>query len=313
VPRRKRKSQGLFDKWIEEDRQWYRRQAKEEARKERQRLKRQKRLERQEQLRHKKQVQHAGHSYGMASRVYRPRKSRGEVEASGSDRAGWIQLIAILSAAPAFLVFLCYPNQTGMTICLVGIVSLPIVTRLLLWEFVERRTAADRAWNASFRSATELAPQTPRDLERPLELMKLSPAEFENEIAWVFERLYPVQAIRTGGAGDGGIDVKIFQNGTLKAIIQAKRHNPRRTLSPAYLREMESNKRLLEVPGIVITTAFFSADTEETNNRVWHIVLINGSEFDRMRTKARFGSIGHEPMITNAQRELSIIFTQPIS
>lgn len=60
-------------------------------------------------------------------------------------------------------------------------------------------------------------PITPDGQRQIMPGTKLSPKEFELEIAWVFKTLYNVRTEVVGGAGDGGIDVKV-DNRPTKAL-----------------------------------------------------------------------------------------------
>jgi hypothetical protein len=118
---------------------------------------------------------------------------------------------------------------------------------------------------------------------------KLSPKEFEREVARVFELLYPVpiNAEVLGGAGDGGIDIKLYdKTGTLLGIIQAKKHDEQKALSPSFLRDLDSCKRRLGVRrAFLVTTARFSVDTSQ-QAKAMGIDLVDGTTFEKMQKLA---------------------------
>jgi restriction system protein len=68
------------------------------------------------------------------------------------------------------------------------------------------------------------------------ELATLTPAEFERHVADLFGHAgYDAQHV--GGAGDGGVDVRVAR-GRRRGIVQCKRYAPRRPVGPALVREV---------------------------------------------------------------------------
>jgi len=115
----------------------------------------------------------------------------------------------------------------------------------------------------------------------------LSPAEFEQEVAWVFGKLSGLQAEVVGKSNDGGIDVKVYDaTGTLVAIMQAKRYTEQKALNPGFLRELDSCKRRMGVPrAYLVTTARFSDEVLQQAQEM-HIDLVDGQLFEDWRQKA---------------------------
>jgi hypothetical protein len=67
-------------------------------------------------------------------------------------------------------------------------------------------------------------------------LYAMTPAEFERHVASVFARSgYVVRVV--GGSGDGGVDVRVWRNGS-RGVVQCKRYRPDRLLGPAVVREL---------------------------------------------------------------------------
>src|SRR5690606_101469 len=63
--------------------------------------------------------------------------------------------------------------------------------------------------------------------ERPIDLSRISPQEFERQVA----RLITYQTGHTtkviGGAGDNGVDIKVYnKDRQLVGVVQCKRYNP---------------------------------------------------------------------------------------
>lgn len=118
-------------------------------------------------------------------------------------------------------------------------------------------------------------------------LVRLTPAQFEREVAWILQTLEPnVRCEVTGRSGDGGVDVKMWRNGKLWAVVQAKRYTNGKTLPPAFVRELDSVRRATKAErAILATTARFSLETARLADRLG-VRLISGAELERMRAMA---------------------------
>nr|MCU0514860.1 restriction endonuclease [Anaerolineae bacterium] len=105
---------------------------------------------------------------------------------------------------------------------------------------------------------------------------------------WLFNTLTRYKAIVSGGAGDGGVDVKIFnRDEQLIGIVQCKRYQPDRALPPAHLRELNTVKQQHQVQyAWLATTARFSEDTRREARRL-NIHLLDGARLHRMQKEAR--------------------------
>ncbi|MCC6976539.1 MAG: restriction endonuclease [Anaerolineae bacterium] len=116
----------------------------------------------------------------------------------------------------------------------------------------------------------------------------LSPAEFENEVALVLEQIYPVKAKRTGGMGDGGIDIELYdlETHTRRVIVQCKRYLPNRAVPPSEVRDLDSCRRRTGVrQALLVTTGRFSEQTQR-DAKSWGIDLMDGTKFEEARTSA---------------------------
>src|SRR5690606_29089234 len=94
-----------------------------------------------------------------------------------------------------------------------------------------------RPYNTFELCAREIQ-QLGRELqERPIDLSRISPQEFERQVA----RLITFQTGHTtkviGGAGDNGVDIKVYnKDRQLVGVVQCKRYNPNKALPPMYVR-----------------------------------------------------------------------------
>jgi len=158
-------------------------------------------------------------------------------------------------------------------------------------------------WSAQPDLGFASAPATPR----PPSLISLTPKEFEHEIAFILRTLRPGYRIEvTGGAGDGGIDLTIYDPyGILLGIVQAKRYSPERYVSPSALRDLDSCRRRLGVRhALLVTTATFSQETWDAA-RAWDIALWDGEQLAHQRqvAYARLAKANNRPTAIPAQAQ----------
>jgi MFS family permease len=167
----------------------------------------------------------------------------------------------------------------GIFLPLLGGLACGVGARFLLWHFVVKK-----------QETRPIQVHTPTRAKKNITYpssYQLSPDDFENEVAWVFEQLYPVQARITGGAGDGGVDVVFYdRQGQMVGIAQCKRYRPGKLLAPTHLRDLDSVRlRSGAAKAYLITTARFS-QASFAQAQAWSIHLIDGAEFERLRTEA---------------------------
>jgi len=173
----------------------------------------------------------------------------------------------------------------GIFICIIILFSL---TLLWLNWLIVGRTVKRYSFNSNVPQALRL-----NSLEAQSKpAYELSPSELEHEVAWLFERLWEMKGnkVRTevfGSAGDGGIDIKVFDDtGTLIAIVQVKRFKPDIMVAPIYLRDLDSVKRRLGVrSAYLVTTGKFSQETQNLADQ-WNIKLIDGDQLAYLRIQA---------------------------
>lgn len=122
-----------------------------------------------------------------------------------------------------------------------------------------------------------------------LALMRLTPAEFEQEVAWVvgtYTKGATTEVV--GGSGDGGIDINVYNDShKLVGVVQVKhRTNPNEAIEPKEVQAMDSIKQRMELEHAwVVTNARFSGSTMDLGKR-YGILLIDGVHFEKARRKA---------------------------
>ncbi len=157
----------------------------------------------------------------------------------------------------------------------------PMLTRTMLWHLIVKRIASQANRPHTPASAKRTGKSIPPAHE-------LSPEELENEIAWILQTLSKTgRAELTGGQGDEGIDIKLFdQAGMLKTIVQVKRLRPDAYCKPTHLRDLDSCRRRLGVSkALLATTGRFSQKTTE-DAATWNINLWDGAKIEEYRKKA---------------------------
>lgn len=111
--------------------------------------------------------------------------------------------------------------------------------------------------------------------------------DFEHDVAWVLNSTTKYKAVVTGGAGDGGVDIKIYDADTLIGIAQCKQYDLARPLPPDHVRSLYAAKQQFRVRNaFLVTTTTFSKESEQLA-KTFGITLIDGHEFSRQQIKAR--------------------------
>lgn len=111
--------------------------------------------------------------------------------------------------------------------------------------------------------------------------------DFEHEVAWVLNSNTKYKAVVTGGAGDGGVDIKIYDDDTLIGIAQCKQYDMARPLPPDHVRSLYGAKQQFRVRNaFLVTTTTFTKESEQLA-KTFGITLIDGHEFSRQQVKAR--------------------------
>jgi hypothetical protein len=167
-----------------------------------------------------------------------------------------------------------------------------LLLRIAIWRWITAREAKQMASLmelSTSKTAWQDDPNQPQQQQKGqlVPAARLTPTQFEREVAWVFSQLMPVKPQLVGGAGDGGIDIKLYADtGTLVGIVQAKRFNERQALNPSFLRDLDSCKRRLGVRrAFLVTTARYSPAVCEQAKEMG-IDLVDGPLFEKWRKQA---------------------------
>ena len=199
-------------------------------------------------------------------------------------------------AAVALLLILSNVRQFAVVVLVtglgVGAIACWVIIGFVGWRwFKGRSTFSNRVSAPSLNTAQAVEPSSPGRprLAEPNGLLpaaSLTPAQFEQEVAWVFSNWFGLRAEVVGKSNDGGIDVKLFDaGGTLVSIIQAKRYHEDAALNPGFLRELDSVKRRMGVANAyLVTTARFSEGVKLQAQQM-QIYLVDGQLFEEWREK----------------------------
>jgi hypothetical protein len=121
-------------------------------------------------------------------------------------------------------------------------------------------------------------------------LYKLSPTEFEREVAWLFNVLTPTKALVVGGAGDGGVDVELHKDGKVVGIVQCKKYDPARVLQPDHIRAFYATKVQREISrAYLVTTARVSKQSLKEAKKLG-IQIMAGDELNEHYNKAKLST-----------------------
>lgn len=233
--------------------------------------------------------------------------------------------ITQLSLAIAFLLFVSLyfipatkpfmMTMPGLIAAGVGALVLWIVLALLLRRWAGRRVKQpSQPTEITFDEPDELAPPevkpsvdahksvsaspliSPVDaqiqerrarLQGVIEPTAMTPRDFEHEVAWVLNTITDYKAVPVGGAGDRGVDVKVYRGSKLVGIVQCKRFTTKSPVAPGHIRELSTVKNQFGVKtAYLVTTSRFTPDTEREAAKLG-IKLIDGEEWERMRKRAR--------------------------
>ncbi len=109
-------------------------------------------------------------------------------------------------------------------------------------------------------------------------------SEFEYEVASMINQLTGKKTQVVGGAGDGGVDIKVYDdNMRLVGIVQCKNFAANKTISPSYIRELNSVKHYHQVnTAYLVTTGKFSRDSQDLAKKLG-VRLIDGEALRSLR------------------------------
>jgi hypothetical protein len=123
---------------------------------------------------------------------------------------------------------------------------------------------------------------------KPLD--KLSPTEFEREIAWLFNVMTHTKALVVGGAGDGGVDIELHKDGKIVGIVQCKKYDPARVLQPDHIRAFYATKVQREISrAYLVTTARVSNQSLKEAEKLG-IQIMAGDKLNEYYNKAKLST-----------------------
>ncbi|MAU08219.1 MAG: hypothetical protein CL607_00235 [Anaerolineaceae bacterium] len=135
---------------------------------------------------------------------------------------------------------------------------------------------------------------------------KQTPTEFEHEVAGLIHHISGKRAEVVGGAGDGGIDIKVFsKKNRLVGVVQCKMYSPNRTVNPSAIRDLNTVRHYNHVNiAYLVTTGRFSNTSYELAKELG-IQLIDGESLNhiRHRVKQHKPSTEHEQWIPSGKNE----------
>ena len=112
---------------------------------------------------------------------------------------------------------------------------------------------------------------------------KLSPREFEYEVARIIERTTGKKAQVVGGAGDDGIDIRVTVGRNLVGIVQCKRFVPDKALPPQHIRELAAVKAKYGVKTAYLVTSGYFSDLSRAEASNYGIKLMDGNDLEALR------------------------------
>jgi len=142
-------------------------------------------------------------------------------------------------------------------------------------------TNRERIWNATQRKI---------EVEKTLsELRAIDPYEFERLVADIFDS-QGYRAMAVGGVGDGGIDVKVWdQQGELWAIAQCKRYDATNIISPTQIRDFAGAFLISNAKeGFFFTTSDYSKSARRAAREYPWLSLFNGKQFVNYATELKY-------------------------
>ena len=122
------------------------------------------------------------------------------------------------------------------------------------------------------------------DFEQPATTKHQQATQFEHETAKLIQALTGKQTEVVGGSGDGGIDIKVYDNKRkLVGIVQCKHLQPNKTVYPTYIRELNSVRHYHHINiAYLVTTGRFSNKSYDLAKDLG-VRLIDGERLKKLR------------------------------
>lgn len=111
--------------------------------------------------------------------------------------------------------------------------------------------------------------------------------EFEYEVAGLIQHLTGKRTQVVGGSGDGGIDIKVYdEQGSMIGIVQCKHLAAHKTVYPAHIRELNTVRHYHHVNiAYLVSTGRFTEASQKLAKQLG-IRLIDGHALNRLRQQA---------------------------
>lgn len=145
------------------------------------------------------------------------------------------------------------------------------------------RTAFGDALAAALEGSDDRQLRRPRDLP----LSKLTPLEFEEEVARLLKRDYWLKVKVVGGSGDGGIDVAGIGVDGARIVVQCKRYAPTTFVTPTQVRDLAGARAMYGADyALLATTGALTAQASTTAARA-KIKVLTTKGLNRWRSGRR--------------------------
>jgi hypothetical protein len=125
------------------------------------------------------------------------------------------------------------------------------------------------------------------DFDTPPPSKQKAATDFEYEVAGLIHNLTDKRTEVVGGSGDGGIDIKVYdENDRLVGIVQCKNNAPGKFVYPAYIRDLNTVRHYHHVNiAYLVSTGRFSEESQKLAQQLG-VKLIDGEALKKLRKKA---------------------------
>lgn len=124
------------------------------------------------------------------------------------------------------------------------------------------------------------------EFDQPVEDRRQTATKFEHDVAALIQQLTKKRTEVVGGAGDGGIDIKVFgEKRRLVGIVQCKHYSPDKVIPPAHIRDLNTVKHSNHVNiAYLVTTGRFSDKSHKLAKQLG-VRLIDGDGLKALQKK----------------------------
>lgn len=167
------------------------------------------------------------------------------------------------------------------------------IVALSIYRMIKRgMTRKDLATGQEFNEAQLRRDQmTAIDAKDRSKAVTIPSHEFDQEVAWLFNTLYPVQA-QVDSTGKGKINIKLYNDKkALVGIVQASQDAEDKIIKPIMLKSLNSYKSKANLSrAFFVTTGMFDDDTLQ-QAKMMGITLVDGPLLDAWRKRAKVKKI----------------------